>query len=267
MMSNGLYKYDGKKWNLDNRVYISDPFSVWGYENSVWIGNDQGCIWKFMSNNNSYSQEVQSFIVDGNLVRFGAMAGTTEKEIYAVGCNHTPNPIIVKYNGLQWTLDKKLSDLGAFDQIIYSPKNDKYYLILDLNDYSSQILEYDRTSLKKIYEYPPSNSGPTLSVIDGYAYFVIGQKIYRYYGGNMELILEVNDPNFGGAVWGRNRNDILIRMQDGLAHYNGTDWIYLFKVTEPTWLEPHSAIFDKDVFIPAKIQRTGYPIVYHGKLK
>jgi hypothetical protein len=168
---------------------------------------------------------------------------------------------------VQWSLDKKLTNSGVFNQIIYSYRNDKYYLGLWLNDYSTQILEYDRKSLKMVYEYPANNAGLSVSGIDGYAYFIIGQKIYRYYGGNMELMFEVNDPNFGGLVWGRNRNDILIRMQDGIAHYNGTNWQYLFKVTEPIMLAPNCVIFDKDIFIAAKIQRTGYPIVYHGKLK
>lgn len=266
MMSDGLYKYDGSKWSLDDRVYISDPIAVWGYENSVWIGNDQGCIWKFETNSNSYIQELTDLKIDGNVAMFSAMTGTSSNEIYTVGYK-AHNPIIVKYNGKTWTVDKLLSDLGGFSQIIYTSKNDRYYIVLSLKDYSTQILEYDRKELKKIYEYPPSNGGPTVTVIDGYAYFVIGQKIYRYFNNNMEYIFEVNDPNFGGCVWGRNRNDIFTRMQDGLAHYNGTDWKYLFKVAEPARLAPRSAIFDKEVFIPVRVKRTGYSIIYHGKLK
>lgn len=266
MMSNALYKYDGNKWSLDDRVYISDPKAIWGYENNVWIGNDKGSIWKFSSDINSYNQELTDFKVNGKLVDFYAMSGISDNEIFAVGYNYT-NPVIVKYNSIRWILAELLPDSGGFTKIIYSPKNDKYYLLLDLSDYSSQIMEYNRISLKKIYQCPPSSTLPGLSAIDGYAYFTIEQKIYRYFRGNMEFIFEVNDQNFGGVVWGRNRNDILIKMHDGIAHYNGTDWKYLFKVAEPTWLEPHSAILEKDVFIPAKIQRTGYPIIYHGILK
>jgi hypothetical protein len=134
-------------------------------------------------------------------------------------------------------------------------------------DYTTKIYEYDRKNLKLIYSYPPSNGGPTIAAIDGYPYLVIDKKIYRYFNGNMEFIFEVSDQNFGGVIWGRNRNDIFIRMQDGLAHYNGTDWQYLFKSIGQTALMPNSVIFDKDIFIPAKIRTTGYPIIYHGKLK
>lgn len=264
MMSDALYRYDGQKWNLDNRVYISDPNALWGDGNSMWIGNDKGCIWKFTGD--SYTQQLTDFKVDGSLCDLIEMAGSSGNEIFSVGYNEI-NPVIIKYNGISWSLDKKLNDSGVFNQIKYCSKNFKYYLRFSLADYSTRIYEYDKKDLKIIYEYSPSNAGPTISEIDGYAYIVIGKKIYRYFNGNMEFIFEVNDPNFGGVVWGRNRNDITIRMKDGVAHYNGTDWKYLFKSPDPVGFAPNSAIFKNDVFIPAKNERTGSNIIYHGILK
>lgn len=264
LMSDGLYRYNGQKWLLDNRIYISDPNAIWGSENSVWIGNDKGCIWKFTGD--SYAQQLTDFKVDGNLIAFYEMEGSSSNDIYVVGSNRK-NPIIMKYDGNSWRLDKNLTDPGAFNQLKYCPRNDKYYLVMSLRDYSNRIYEYDRNNLKLIYEYPPSNTGLGISEIDGYVYFTIGKKIYRYYNNKMEFIFEVNDSNFGGHVWGRNRNDILIRMQDGVAHYNGTDWKYLFKTPEPMMLAPNSLIFDKDFFVPTQILSTGVNIIYHGILK
>jgi hypothetical protein len=264
LMSEALYRYDGTKWDLDNRVYISDPDAIWGYENNIWVGNDKGCIWKFT--NELYKQELKDFKVDENFMDFIEMSGTSNNEIYTVGYNRS-NPIIMKYNGSTWNVEKKLQDQGIFNQIKYCSRNNKYYLVCALSDYSTRIYEYDRSDLKMIYEYSPSNAGPTIATIDGYAYIVIEHKIYRYFNDNLEFIFEVNDSNFGGTIWGRNRNDIFIRMQDGLAHYNGTDWQYLFKSSEAVSLVPNSAIFEKDFFVPAKIRRTGYPIIYHGTLK
>jgi hypothetical protein len=264
LMSDALYKYDGQKWNLDNRTYISDPVALWGYGDNLWIGNDKGCIWKFTGP--SYIQELKDFKFNDVYMDFFEMTGASNNEIYAVGSNHI-NPIIMKYDGDTWHLDKTLTDTAAFNQIKYCYRNDKYYLVSALNNYTTKIYEYDRKELKLIYNYPPSNAGPAISEIDGYAYIIIDNKIYRYFNGNMEFIFEVDDPNFGGAVWGRNRNDIFVRMQDGLAHYNGTNWQYLFKSPEPIWLTVNCAIFNNEVFIPAKIQRTGYPIIYHGTLK
>ena len=264
LMSSSLYRFDGLNWSLDNRVYISDPTTVWGYSNNTLIGNDKGCIWKFAGT--SYIQELTDFKVNGNFVDFIDMTGTSSNDIYAVGVNNT-NPIIMKYNGSKWYLDKTSMDSAGFNQIKYCYRNDRYYLRCALFDYTTRIYEYDRKDLKLIYNYPQSNGGPTIAEIDGYAYIVIENKIYRYFNGNMEFIFQVDDPNFGGIVWGRSRGDIFIRMQDGLAHYNGTNWQYLFKSQEPIWLAPISQIFKNDVFMPAKIQRTGYPVIYHGTLK
>jgi len=264
LMSDGVYHYDGEKWSLDNRVYISDPDAIWGYGNDLWIGNDKGCIWKFTGD--SYKQELKDFKVDDNFVNFVEMTGKSSSEIYAVGSNRT-KPVIMKYDGTKWNFEKMLTDTGGFNQISYCSRNDKYYLRCPLYDYSTKIYEYDRVNLKMIYHSSPSNRQPGLSLIDGYVYIVIDNKIERYFNGRTELIFEVNDPNFGGVVWGRNKKDILIRMQDGLAHYNGTDWQYLFKSVGQTALMPNSVIFDKDIFIPAKIRTTGYPIIYHGQLK
>jgi hypothetical protein len=264
LMSQALYRYDGQKWSLDDRVYISDPMALWGYGNDLWIGNDKGCIWKFTGD--TYKQELEDYKVDNNLIDLMAMAGSSNKDIYIVGHNRK-NPIIMKYDGSNWSLDKKLTDSGGINQIKYSTRGDKYYLVSDLSDYTTKVYEYNRKELKMIYEHPVSNAGVTISTIDGYVYLVIGEKIYRYFNGKMEFIFEVNDSNFGGVVWGRNRKDIFIRMQDGLAHYNGTDWQYLFKFSEPMSFSPNSAVFGKDFFIPARIRATGYNIIYHGTLK
>ena len=173
----------------------------------------------------------------------------------------------MKYDGNSWQLDQTLSDTAVFNQIKYCYGNNKYYIVSALINYTTKIYEYDRRNLKLIYTYPVSNAGPSIASIGGYPYIVAGNKIYMYLNGTMEFIFEVDDPNFGGVIWGRNRNDIFIRMQDGLAHYNGSNWQYLFKSIGSTALMPNCTIFEKDVFFPAKIRTTGYPIIYHGTLK
>ncbi len=263
-MSDGVYHYNGQNWSLDNRVYISDPMALWGYGNNVWIGNDHGCIWKFTDS--TYTEELSNFTVNGKFVDFFEMTGSSNNEIFAVGYNYT-NPVIIKYNGNLWSLDKVLSDTGVFNQIIYCSNSDKYYFGLWLKDNSVKIYEYDRKILKVIYLYPPSNGGPTIASIDGNPFIVADNKIYIYLNGIMHFIFEVSDPDFGGEIWGRNINNIFIRMQNGIAQYNGTDWQYLYKSPEQIMISPYSAIFEKDVFIPAKIRSTGISIIYHGTLK
>ncbi len=270
LMSDAIYRFNGQSWILDNRVYISDPDAIWGYGNSVWIGNDKGSIWKF--SDNSYTQQLKDFKTEDNFIWFTAMAGQSQNEIYAIGSTidriaNKSKPIIMKYDGNNWRLDKKLDEIGGFNQIKYCSHNDKYYLKLWLSDYSARIYEYDKKDLKILTEYPPSNGGPTIAEIGGYAFIVCDKKIYRYFNGRMEFIFEVKEANFGGIVWGRNRNDIFIRMQDGIGHYNGTDFKYLIKSSESLMVASNCVILEKDIFIPAEIRRTGYNIIYRGTIR
>lgn len=265
LASGALYRYDGIKWYQDNRVYISDPQGIWGFGDQVWVGNDQGSIWKFSGN--SIIQQVKDFTIEGQLITFPNMAGSSETEIYAAGdVLHKSLAHLMKYDGTKWNLDKVLGDLGGFMQIKYIPKEDKYYMVSNFSDYSLKIYEYDRQSFKLLLSYPPTNIGPTIAEIDGYLYAVIDKKIFRYYKGRDELIFEINLPNFGGVIWGRNRNDIFVRMLDGLAHFDGKDVKYLFKTSNNIMMAPNMVIFEKDVFIPCKDYTKNCNIVYHGKL-
>lgn len=268
LMSDAIFKYNGHSWNLDARVYINSPQGIWGYNNCIWISNDKGSIWMFTDNN--YTQQLKDFRINGGLTSFGNMAGSSNNEIYAIGSvllNNANYPIILKFDGNSWTLDKRLNNPGGLSQIKYSSKNNKYYMVSNQPDYTVNVYEYDRQDLKLIYDSQPTNAGPTIAQIDGYSFIVIENKVYRYFNSRMENILEVDDSKFGGVVWGRNRNDIFIRMLDGLAHYNGTDIEYLFKTSGSTMMAPNMAIFDKDVFVNVKDYNTGYNMIYHGTLK
>lgn len=266
--SNALYRYNGTNWALDNRVYMPAPCALWGYGNKIWIGNFNGCIWQFAGD--SYQEQVSFYKLGDRFTVFVNMGGSTENEIYIAGgyyLNNIAYPMLMKFDGTSWKLDRKIEEPSGILQFKYSQRNDRYYLTIVNSDNSETVYEYDRNNLKEICSYPQSNTGPTLAVIDGYAYVVIENKINRYVNDKMEQITEVNLPNFGRMVWGRSRNDIFIRMFDGLAHYNGSDMQYLFKTSANTALAPNMAIFDKDIFINVKDYTTGYNIIYHGALK
>lgn len=268
LSSDAVYRFNGSKWILDNRTYIAAPEAVWGIGNRLWIGNSYGSMWQFKDN--TYKQELNGFRIEGNLANFGNMDGSSEKEIYACGAYRLYDefyPYLVKYNGNEWVIDKKFPEMGGFNQIRYCKKNDNYYFQMRMKDYSIRVYEYDRKDLKIIYSYPPTNAGPTVSEIDGYAYVVIDNKIYRYFNGRSEFIFEVKEPDFGGVVWGRSRKDIFLRMQDGLAHYNGTDIKYMFRYDERTMMAPNMAIIGNEIFIAGYVYSTGYTVIQHGKLK
>ena len=268
-----VWRYNGEKWYPEKRVFIFGPIGVYGYNEKVWICTDWGQIWKFSEG--KYSKELDIRIDPDYPFNFYSLDGSSDNEIFATGLNSpekNKDAIIFKYNGNTWSLFKVFANAGVINILKYGSINNKYYCNSILNDGTGKkierVYEFDRENLKLLNEHtitPEMLS--TINTIQGYIYIALGRKIYCYTEGAMELKFEITNPEFGGQLWGRSRKDILIRMHDGIAHYNGADIQYLLKFPHDNRLAPNAMIFDKEVFIPAKDYATGYSIIYHGVLK
>jgi hypothetical protein len=267
LSSNALYRYDGTKWLLDNRVYLPTPAALWGYGDKVWIGNYNGCLWQFTRD--TYKEQISFQKMGDTYVQFINMVGSSNNEVYVTGAYHQNGSwytLLMKYDGIKWSLDKNYEYPTSIMQLSYSPQNDRYYWTEAYPDNSGSFVEYDRVNIKVIRKFNNANTAASLATMDGYEYIVSDRSVYKYYNDQTNKILDINNNNFGGIVWGRGRNDMFIRMFDGIAHYNGTDVQYLFKIPQNYRMNSNMQIFEKDVFISAKDFNTGYNIIYHGKL-
>ena len=268
---NAIYRYDGQKYYKDKGAILVSPNSIYGSNNRVWIVGQQGAILKY--SNNTYLTEY-SAKVDNHFVWFGGLSGKDYKEIYTAGWVNYPKSnsgVIIAYNGSSWRNDKVINDSGGFMRMFYSSRNDRYYFlsgyVAEDNSLTYNIFEYDKKYLTKILSTQGKDGLTSIYRIDDYPYFFIGTKVYRYFNNNSEYIFEISDPNKGGLLGGRNRKDILVRMQNGIAHYNGTDLQYLIKFNNKRLLASDAMVFEKDVFVTAKDYVTGYSIIYHGVLR
>ena len=97
-------------------------------------------------------------------------------------------------------------------------------------------------------------------------YFVIDNTINKYVNNEFIPFLEIELPNFGAQIFGRNRKDIFFRMFDGIAHYNGIDIRYIYKFNRNTSITD-GVIFDKDIFFLAIDRYNSNDYIIHGKLK
>jgi len=267
-----IYRYDGSKWYRETREPIYNTVSLWGTENVLWITTYSGYIWKYKDGVFSCSQKL---LYEENEIDFLSIAGKNDSEIYSVGGKEIPlnrDALIYKYDGEAWYLNKVLKNNGNITRIRYSSVNDRYYLLTALDNEiekdTVRLYEYDSNNLKTIYEnYVSENTSCVMNDINGYLYVTIGRKIFMYYKNNFEQILEINDSNFGGQTWGRNKKDIFIRMFDGLMHYNGTDASYILKFPSGVRFGTSALVLEKDIFLHAYDNNTGYNIIYHGVLK
>ncbi len=266
-----IYRYDGTKWYRETRTPIGNTSSLWGTDNNLWISTKDGRIWNYK--NNTFTSSPQ-FKYEEKDVLFFSMAGKNDNEIYAGGGKGIPfnrDGLIYKYNGNSWQLNRALKNYGNIFLARYSTKNDRYYFLAYIDNKeimdTTRLLEYDGKDIKTIINDQTAGNNLAMNDIDGYLYVGKGKKIYRYIDGKLNDFLEINLPNFGGQTWGRNKNDFFIRMQDGLLHYNGTDLQYLLKFTSNITFGSSMLVLEKDIFLHAFDDKTGYNIIYHGKLK
>jgi hypothetical protein len=267
-----IYRYDGKKWYRETRTPIGNTSSLWGIENNLWICTHDGHIWNYK--NNVFSSSPQ-LLLENKEVEFLSIAGKNENEIFAGGGkNITLNrdALLYKYNGINWQLNKIMQNKGNITRIRYSSVNNRYYILTYLDNETENdtvsLYEYDGNNIKSIYRnYISENTSCIMNDINGYLYVTIGHKIFRYSKNNFEQILEINDSNFGGQTWGRSKSDIFIRMLDGLMHYNGSDVKYILKFSPDVRFGTSAMVFEKNIFLHVFDNKTGYNIIYHGKLK
>jgi hypothetical protein len=264
-----IYRYNGIAWYKETSAPVPNTVSLWGTDKNLWISTHDGHIWKYYNNIFTSSE---NFFYEETEIDFYSMAGKNDDEIIACGGKSIPfnrDGLIYKYNGIAWQPDLVIKNYGNLYWVKYSRRNDKYYFLSYLDNKeatdTTRLIEYDGKRVNTLL-YQKEGENFMINDIDGYLYITDGNKIYRYYNGRLNYLLEITEPNFKGQVWGRNKNDLIFQMKDGLIHYNGTDLEYILKFPNNVEYGSCAYVLDKDVFIHAFDNNSGYNIIYHGKL-
>lgn len=270
--------FDGEKWEHPKQNFMYDMEGVWGYEDKVWTAAKRGRIYKF--ENENFTSELDLPIDESKeFIVFFDIAGKNENEIFSVGVTgyfengysvNPANAIIYNYNGNGWKEFYKYESFGGFTQIKYSSRRDRYYLSLS-REYDNKpdtvgVFEFDGKKLKKIYIGNRSDGTTTINTINDEIYLKIGNTFYEYDGG-FNKILTVNDEDFGGQVWGRNKNDLFIRMQHGIIHYNGNNLEYIVTLSQNQRPGSSAVVFENQIFFVVVDYASSYNYIYRGKLK
>ncbi len=272
--SDNVWRYNGQKWENKAEGSNWSPKCAFGFGNDIWFANYNQTGFIVHYNGQSFIREYE-LKYEGYETGIIDIYGLNKYDIYAVGTKminnyKEHNGVIYHYDGNNWSVKTIIEDGGNLTRIRYSPFNNKYYILSisfpDSLKIGQKIYEYDGNNIKVIYDELISEE--TLCVFNNIQegmYITIGKKVYRYKNDHYELMFEVNVPNFGGQLWGRSSKDIIIRMQDGFAHYNGENIRYILKL--PNNLSSgHCIVFDNELFCIAH-NNVGYELIYHGKLK
>ncbi len=239
---NFVWHFDGESWNSYGSFVGTVPFGINGFsESDIWIGGQDGRIsyydgetWKLkyqISNPGYY-----------NFYGITDFAGESSSNMYAVGfadSNNVRLSLIYHYDGIDW---KKIPTTGInlyLYRIRKESNRNSYYL----GGFDSSNFETDSNAVLYFYENEllildkeprVPNKLLTIQKIGKNVYMVLGQDIFLLKGIEKELIFSINNSDFGFQVYGRNEKDIVLRMLNGVAHYNGANVVYLITLNTNT---------------------------------
>ncbi|MBI5808444.1 MAG: hypothetical protein HZA74_08575 [Ignavibacteriales bacterium] len=269
--------YDGNKWVTYPVVSGMDsPVSIWGFNsNNIFVGTSDGCVWNYngytWNNFYDFKKNGQKQIVLQNIW------GESANDFYVCGAypdsaKFFNNSFIAHYHNQMWTLLDTKNMKGIVGAVYKNSKTSKLYAIVYklgglAHPDSSIIYEYNNGEFKKIYKslwvYGLQSD---IQYIKNEVYFVLGNQVAKRIGNQFQTYLMVNDSKFYQRIWGRNSNDIFLLMTDGLAHYNGSDIVYLFHFNKPMTQIFSAVLFENDVFFYISETSPNLNLVYHGKL-
>ena len=271
-----IWHYDGLSWNMFTDIsYTWNPSSLFGFsKNDIWIGGGGGYFYHYEGNKWSISQRFVGTNINCMTVR--DIWGDAPNNIYATcdalkpGNNKDVSSLILHYDGFDWKEVFRNDTTIQYYTIRGYKKN--LYIVgetskFDGSDYY-KIYEFSNNSMKEIFSGKCSQvNGCNLEIIGDELYFVIWGKINELQNETFTEVLKLEYENYAGYACGRNEKDIFFFMNDGIVHYNGTNYQYIYEFSlNEIMLFNDPVIMDNDIFITA-VEITGNKNrIIHGHL-
>ena len=261
-----IWHYDGNKWeNYVPDSYI-DPIDIYGFsQNNIWMSSFDGFLWHF--NGVVWSKNSEIKIENYHRAIIANICGRTPDNIYATGFAESIDyvsykAVIMHYNGSKWEQVNIPTIVNSFDQIFYDEKAGNYLItgwVFDKPD--EYIYSFNGNSLKTIYS---TQDGLTLYSMANNIYAQVGEKLYKYKNGSIDIFKDFSKQNNAGGILGRSEKDFFTINWDGIGHYNGSDLITIYEKWNDDWFPGGGIVFEKDVFF---IWDDSYnTFIVHGKL-
>ena len=269
-----IYHYNGQKWVNDGISRPLAPAAVFGFSQSdVWFGSYGNTIWHYDGNTLSKFQDYT--IPNYPYAGIQNFWGDNPNNVYAVGfadSNNIIRGVIQHFYNSQWNIVYISPLISVYEVFIFIYKgnstDNNYYLLsyYGVDADTAKIYEYDgNNKLKGIYSSPASQAG--LALINNEVFFILGNQICSRQNNAFNTLFTVPGNNFLHGIGGRNKDDIILEMTDGIAHYNGSDVEYLYHFNHPNIsIFGTPVIFEKEVFILAYDFQNNLNLIFRGKL-
>jgi len=272
---NNILHFDGIEWKAVGPYKDFLANCIWGFSsNNVWFGGSNSELWNYDGNEWQIAAELTD---ESSQISFQRLWGN-ENIFFAFGAypdenSDYNNPTIAHLKNGKWTMLNTDGIVGIVARLFLNYKQELYIQNIKWGNAtvadSTQIYEYNNGSFKLLYSSLWSKGYTAdISLINNEVYFVLGRQIAVRKNNQFQTVLNIDDPNFYGRIWGRTIKDIFIEMSDGLAHYNGNNIEYFHHFNNNSWSNILDAIlFKEEVFFLVRDYNTHISLIYHGKLK
>lgn len=264
-----VWHYDGKMWRTDSANRIPGPEAIYGFAgNDVWVGCGASSMWKY-DGRNWYKHSTYSY-PGYDQTDISDLWGISPTNIYGVGAlvntaNQQCKPAMIHYNGSKWEYLPTPDSMFTGYMEIAIQKNSGLIFIYGMKQkpgFTDKLIVYDGTSFTEIYSSRKITG--YLDASDDDVYISIGQKIYKYINGKLQVWKDFTGTKFFARVWARREMDFFCGNTDGLGHYNGSDFQTIYQTNLDIF---DASIFEKDVFFLARDHVQNSSVIIHGKLK
>jgi len=271
-----VYHFDGNDWTEHNEIRCTSR-ALFGFaEDDVWLGGSDGNILHY--NGNEWSESFRYIDEKFNDATIRDFFGTDSDDLYAVGYTFIPGyfndwtqnqrAFILHYNGYEWTEIFFADYQSQFIKILFC--DNSYYILNvtvdNMHGDSTTVIEYESEE-NDLHTILSDEGNIAINQIDNQLVITMNDKILEYNSGNL---IEKSIPPISDIfhqTYGRHKNDLLIRTRQNIAHYNGTDLVYLYSFNnEWTYSAGGAAVFEDEVFFCCSDYTNKIFFILKGKL-
>jgi len=271
-----LWHYDGEKWETWTKRISPALYSIFGFaQDDIWMGGIDGEMYHYNGTQWSlqYTYNPEGF----NSADITDIWGTSSDNVYAVGIvlpegADTWVSFILHFDGRGWQ-EILITDFEVQFQRIRIEKGVKF--MQSIKPYyegappdTLLYYKYDDDRLVDFFTTTSNDvQGLTLNNIGTEIYYLVGTSLSKLEDSLLIEIKEFSESEIGYQIYGRHQKDIFLRMNNGLAHYNGNDVKYLFSLgSSLESISSNAIIFQKEVFFIVRDFNNGTNLIYHGIL-
>lgn len=265
-----IYHFDGTTWKNDGISRPISPKAIFGFSpNDIWLGGREGRIWHYV---NAWQQDTIFSIPGYSIIGIEYLWGDSPFSLIATGYGDSLGKknkgILWKYNGSRWS-NVNIPDVPySLVKIQRENISNQNYFVLGFKyeaffDDTLIVFEFDGSNLKPIV----SGSAVGFEKIGDEMIFVSNKSLYKYSGADLIKFQDISAYNFLGLILGRNNKDIFLGMEDGIAHFNGSDIKYLVQFDNPQINLAGATIFEQDIIFLAYDFNSQVNLVFRGKMK